>query len=182
MLDVDSFLAELKSISITNRLFTTKKVKILHAPSNANLKGTVLIDEELEKLLQKNSDIEYLNTANLNRDTKSSYTVSRYELFQLYQEADIVIDQVVIGWYGLQTVEALLSKSQVICYIDEDLKPLLFDECPIIQSSIEELQIKISETVTSIINKEIDFNKNIDWVKKHHGIKNNSSQLIDILK
>lgn len=48
--------------------------------------------------------------------------LSHNDLKQLYESADIVIDQLRIGWYGVATVEAMSLGKPVVCYIREDLK------------------------------------------------------------
>lgn len=179
MIDVNRFQAECKKAAIEakNRFFKTDKIKILHAPSNVKLKGSDAIDQVLNKALKRNDQIEYLNTKDLNRKTGSVYTVSRYELFQLYQEADIVIDQMVIGWYGLQSIEALLSDCQVICYIEDELKKHLFPNCPIISANIHELESVISEIVIQLKNEKISYRDQVKWVNKYHTIENNNHPL-----
>lgn len=184
MIDVNRFQEECKKAAMEakNCFFKTNKVKVLHAPSNVELKGSDAIDRVLSKVLESNDNIEYLNTKHLNRETGTVYTVSRYELFQLYQEADIVIDQMVIGWYGLQSIEALLADCQVICYIEDDLKKYLFPNCPIISANINELEEVLLKTVHAIRTIKINYSKHFDWVKMHHTIEKQHSELINTLE
>lgn len=180
MIDANHFQNECKKAAISSRsnFFKTDKIKVLHAPSNVQLKGSDAIDRVLKNILKTNDHIEYLNTKHLNRETGTVYTVSRYELFQLYQEADIVIDQMVIGWYGLQSVEALLAGCQVICYIDEDLKKHLYPNCPIISANILELESVISEIAIQLKDKKkVSFRNQVEWVNKYHTIENNNHPL-----
>ena len=158
--------------------FKTDKIRILHAPSNAKLKGSSLIDEVMNRIIQSNEDIEYLNTLSLNRDTGSVYSVSRYELFQLYAEADIVIDQMVIGWYGLQSIEAILAKCIVISYVEEKFTPYLFNDCPIIISDILKLEHHLNHSINLIKTKQVDYHSSIEWVRKYHTINSNHENLL----
>jgi glycosyltransferase involved in cell wall biosynthesis len=49
--------------------------------------------------------------------------LSHTEARQLYQRADLLIDQLLIGWYGGLAVELMALGKPVICYIrQEDLK------------------------------------------------------------
>lgn len=180
VINIEQFMNELKVVSSQSKskIFKSNKIKILHAPSNSKVKGSRLIDSIMEKLLQNNDKIEYLNTLDLQRNTGSVYSVSRYELFQLYTEADIVIDQMVIGWYGLQSIEALLAKCFVICYVEDKLKKYLFHDCPIIISDISKLENHLLDTINKVMNNQSDFTKQIEWVKKYHTIKNNNSKLL----
>lgn len=179
MIDLSRFQEDTRKAAMEAKssFFKTTKVKVLHAPSNVQIKGSDAIDRVLNKVLKTNDNIEYLNTKHLNRETGTVYTVSRYELFQLYQEADIVIDQMVIGWYGLQSVEALLADCQVICYIDEDLKKHLYPNCPIISANIHELEENLLKVIKWIEKNKVDFNNQVKWVSKYHTIENNNHPL-----
>lgn len=181
MIDLNRFQEECKKAvnESRNSFFKTNKIKVLHAPSNVQVKGSDAIDRVLKKVLKNNDNIEYLNTKHLNRETGTVYTVSRYELFQLYCEADIVIDQMVIGWYGLQSIEALLAKCLVICYIDDDLKKHLYPNCPILSANINELESTLLEAVNMSKENKVDFSNQVEWVSKYHTIDNNNKVLIN---
>jgi hypothetical protein len=85
--------------------------KILHAPSNDAIKGSPLIEAALAELA-KRYDFEYVAVRNLPHD----------EAMRLYRDADLVIDQVLAGWYGGFAVELMSMGKPVVCYIrDEDL-------------------------------------------------------------
>jgi len=178
VLDDEKFLSELKLASNKDSFFKSDKVKILHAPSNSEIKGSKHIDETIEKLKGK-IDFEYINAKQLNLDSGTTYPVSRYQLFQLYQEADIVIDQMIIGWYGAQSIEAVLSQCKVICYIDEELKSHLDKNCPIVSSDVNQLE----EVISSLVNSKqtIDEKTSNEWFIQHHKLENIGSILIESL-
>lgn len=179
MIDVDQFRDELeKHKNQKKTFFKTNKIKILHAPSNVKTKGSLIIDAIVKKLAEEDDRIEFIYTKDLNRETGLVYTVSRYELFQLYQEADIVIDQLIIGWYGLQSVEALLAKCQVLCYIEEGLKKYLYENCPIVPTDAIHLEKDLRKVIQNAINGHLDFNSQQEWVEKYHSLKNNNKALL----
>lgn len=91
-----------------------KKLKILHAPTNRAAKGSGYILSALEKLQKKYPDsIETLLVENM----------SHKQAMELYKNADLVIDQILIGWYGAFAVETMLMGKPVIARIAyEDLK------------------------------------------------------------
>ncbi len=87
-------------------------VTILHAPSDESIKGTKYILPALEKL-QKRWPIELLLVRGL----------PHHEAVKMYHRADLVIDQVLAGWYGGFAVEVMALGKPVACYIREgDLK------------------------------------------------------------
>lgn len=91
----------------------SKKIKIVHAPTNRDAKGTRYIETALSKLSTKYRDIEVIFVENKTFE----------DAIAIYQTADLVIDQVLIGWYGAFSVEVMKMGIPVACYIrQEDLK------------------------------------------------------------
>ncbi|MEQ8909954.1 MAG: hypothetical protein RIC95_12220 [Vicingaceae bacterium] len=155
-----------------DKFFNTQKIRILHAPSNTKTKGSKYIDLIVKELVNnQNHRFEYIYTPDLKANSNSLYSVNRYDLFQLYREADIVIDQMVIGWYGQQSLEALLSKNAVVCYIDPLYSDHLKDNFPIFNASFDKLSKRVEEVASLIEEKAIDFNSQIEWVKENHSEK-----------
>ena len=86
-------------------------IRIVHAPSDPAIKGTGMILATIEKL-KKNHPVEVLLVQGL----------PHKEALKIYQAADLVIDQVLAGWYGGLAVEVMAMGKPVIAYIrDEDL-------------------------------------------------------------
>ncbi len=95
-------------------LLLKTKLKIVHAPTNREAKGSRFILAALEKLerIQPRS-VEVVLVEN----------IPHREALKIYQEADLVIDQIVIGWYGGFAVETMKMGKPVIARIaDEDLQ------------------------------------------------------------
>lgn len=86
--------------------------RILHAPSNETIKGSPLIETALAALAKWHG-FEYVAVRNM----------PHQEAMRLYRDADLVIDQVLAGWYGGFAVELMSMGKPVACYIrDEDLR------------------------------------------------------------
>ncbi len=149
--------------------FRTQKLKILHAPSSPSNKGSKIIDKVIEKL-KGQFDFEYINSVDLNIDSGTIYPVSRYQLFQLYAEADIVIDQILIGWYGLQSLEALYANCKVLCYIDENLLNYLPENCPLIIADANTLEKKLTPILSDL--NPIQKREAHEWIENNHSLKN----------
>jgi len=98
---------------VENYLETNNKIKILHAPTNRGLKGSSFIIESINKLKKKYNNIELVLVENHTNE----------EALKLYSSADILIDQVLIGWYGGVSVEFMKMGKPVAVFIrEEDLK------------------------------------------------------------
>lgn len=86
-----------------------KKLQIIHAPSNQDYKGTIHILNAIDKLKH---DFEF--------NFKLVQNVTIDELYQEINNADLVIDQLLGGFYGLFAIESMGMGKPVICYIRED--------------------------------------------------------------
>jgi hypothetical protein len=104
-------------IAINMRLFKpyypdvdVRKPTILHAPTNQDFKGTQYIEQAIEKLkLERN--FNYIRVEKMEHQ----------KAIALYKKADIIIDQILCGSYGLLSVEGMAYGKPVVAYIREDL-------------------------------------------------------------
>jgi glycosyltransferase involved in cell wall biosynthesis len=87
-------------------------IKILHAPSRRRLKGTDHILRAIKKLKNEGYKIELI----LIEDTPHEKAV------EYYKQADIVVDQLLIGWYGMLAQECMALGKPVCVYLRDDLK------------------------------------------------------------
>lgn len=84
-------------------------LRITHIATNRVLKGTGLIEAELSELA-KHQNIE----------TRIVVKAARSDALAALGWADVVIDQMCIGWYGMQAVEAMAMGKPVLCYLNPD--------------------------------------------------------------
>lgn len=135
-----------------------KIIKILHAPSNKQVKGTKYIIKAVNELKKKKIPAEMLLLENIPHN----------EMIKYYHQTDIVIDQVLIGIYSLVGGEGMTCQKPVISYIRPDLKKYYPDELPIISANPDNLTEKIEELV---INQKLRSDlgkKGSVFIKKYH--------------
>jgi len=102
-----------KWAAVKNREDKPTKPVILHAPSHHGVKGTRFVLEAVEQLRNKSIPFEFVLVEGM----------SNAEAKKQYERADILIDQLLAGWYGGLAVELMALGKPVICYIrEEDLK------------------------------------------------------------
>ncbi len=88
-------------------------VTIAHAPTNRMVKGTGYIEQAVAALRADGLDVELdLITG-----------VPNHEALRRISRADILADQLHIGWYGGVAVEAMALGRPVVCHIDEADNP-----------------------------------------------------------
>ncbi|CCQ96872.1 conserved hypothetical protein [[Clostridium] ultunense Esp] len=97
---------------------------IIHAPTQPRFKGTEYIENALQRLKEKGLSFRY----------KRIEGMSNRDALKAYQEADLVVDQILCGSYGLFAVEGMSLGKPVVGYIREDLA-LTYPEMPPIVSA-----------------------------------------------
>lgn len=88
-----------------------KRIKIVHAPTQRTAKGTEDVLAAIRKIEQL-----YPNTIEMTLIEN----VKHKEAMRLYREADLVIDQLRVGWYGGLAMETMCIGIPTIAYINKD--------------------------------------------------------------
>lgn len=114
-----------------------QKVTIVHAPSNSKLKGTEYIIRAINKL-KKHYPIDFILIQNKTQD----------EAKAIYMKADIIIDQLLIGTYGVFALEGMALGKPVITYIMDDMLLAFPDELPIQNANIENIEGVLENLIT----------------------------------
>lgn len=85
-------------------------VRILHLPTNRSIKGTAYIEQACSDLRAEGLPLQLvIAERHPHREVK-----------QLMHQADLVVDQLLVGWYGATAVEAMALGKPVLCYLRED--------------------------------------------------------------
>jgi hypothetical protein len=105
---------------------TEGPIVVLHAPTDDGIKGTSRIRAAIQALSRR-WPVELVLVQR----------VPHHEALKLYARADLIIDQVLAGWYGGFAVEAMALGKPVGCYLrDADLAclpPTMRAELPLVR-------------------------------------------------
>lgn len=150
-----------------------KKPLVIHAPSHRGVKGTRFIIDAVNRL--KNEGIEF--------DFQLIENLSNQEAKQLYENADLVIDQLLAGWYGGFAVEAMALAKPVICYIREEDLHILPNEMrmaiPIINAEPKTIYYILKKYLSCHRNQLIEIgNQSRRYVERWHSPTIIASQVI----
>lgn len=106
---------------------------VLHAPSHRGVKGTRFVLDAVRRLEAEGIPFKFLLVEGL----------SHAEAKALYPQADLLVDQLLLGWYGALAVELMALGKPVICYLREDdlrfLPAGMRAELPVINATPESL-------------------------------------------
>jgi glycosyltransferase involved in cell wall biosynthesis len=89
-------------------------LRILHAPNHTAIKGTRFFVEAVEELRAEGVDVELVMLQG----------VPNEEILRAVAGADLIADQLVVGWYAMFALEALSLGKPVLCYLRPDLLDL----------------------------------------------------------
>lgn len=113
-----------------------KRPVVVHAPSSRRRKGTEHVLRACEGL-----DVDLRIVEGLPHD----------EAFALYRDADIVVDQLNAGWYGVLAIECLALGKPVVTFLHDDAKRLTEDaygiEVPLVGATADTLRDRLTELV-----------------------------------
>ncbi len=115
-----------------------KKPLILHAPTNPDFKGTIYVEKAIEELRKTHSF-----------DYKRIEKMSNAEVLKLYKKADIILDQILCGSYGLLSVESMALGKPVVGFIRPDLVDKFPSSLPIVNGNPDNVKEKIKMLIES---------------------------------
>jgi hypothetical protein len=149
--------------------------KILHAPSDGAIKGTPAILDALERLKH---DYKF--------DLALVKGMAHQDALKAYQEADLVIDQILAGWYGGFAVEAMAMGKPVLCYLREEdfgfVPPEMIADCPIGNIRPDHLV----EDIAAVLDRRAEWTtwsaRSRAYVEKWHNPDTIAAAMIDIYK
>jgi glycosyltransferase involved in cell wall biosynthesis len=167
-LDID----KIRNMFFKNKPKNKNKLKIVHAPSHYHVKGTRYINKVMSDLQKKYSNIEYILLSGVSKDS----------VYELISESDLIIDQMLVGFYGLLSIEAMALSKPVVCYIREDIWNSISKYCPIINANPDNLMVTLESIFTNPALLEELGEKSFTYVKKYHDCKIIAKQYFEIFE
>jgi hypothetical protein len=116
---------------------------VIHAPSHRGVKGTRFVLDAVKRLKSEGIRLEFVLVEG----------VSHAEAMRLYADADLLVDQLLVGWYGGLGLELMALGKPVICYVrEEDLRfiePEMRSQLPVIRAEPGTIYGVLKECLTS---------------------------------
>lgn len=145
-------------------------LKIVHAPSRQGIKGTQFVLESIERLKAEGINIEFKLVENMPQNKAK----------ELYQWADVVIDQLRIGWYGVLAVETMALGKVAVTYIRDDLSHYLPYPLPLVIANPDNLDRVLKELASDRAKMRAIGLRGRRYVEKIHDAKKVASVLLQI--
>lgn len=142
---------------------------VIHAPSRRGVKGTEAIINAVKRLQRR-----------LNFRFKLIEGLSHSEAVSAYKEADIVIDQIRIGWYGVLATEAMALGKPTIAYIREDLWDTYGESLPIINANPDTIEGILEATIADEAGRIRKAQESRDYFLQTHASEVVCAKLLDV--
>jgi len=142
---------------------------LVHCPSDRNIKGTHYLLKALKSLEKYHRFSFIIGEGRTN-----------LEIRELLSKADIVIDQLLLGTYGVVATEAMALGKPVVCYLREDLIETYPAELPIVNANPE----NVGEVLRDLLDypdrlSELGVRSRL-FVETYHDTKVVGKKLMDI--
>jgi glycosyltransferase involved in cell wall biosynthesis len=142
-----------------------KVIKVAHSPNHRGVKGTEYLIEAIESLKQEGLKVELLLIENKKNDE-----VKRI----LFEEADILVEQLIMNGHGLSAIEGMATGLPVISNIEDDNFQSLFNrysylsECPIVSGSPENIKENLKTLILNPLLRNELGSAGRKYVEKYH--------------
>jgi glycosyltransferase involved in cell wall biosynthesis len=148
-----------------------KRLTIVHAPSNREIKGTRHILPVIARLKEEGYEIDFVLLENM-----SNMTVR-----QVCEEADIVIDQLLLESYGIFAIECMALGKPVLCRIDEHFQEC-YPDLPIVNTNPQNLYDNLKMLIEDPCRRAAIGEMSRRYVEEVHDAKRIAGQLADLYR
>ena len=162
------------------RLPRTRNLRIMHSffdknrtKNSKNIKGSSYVLEASSRLKQEGLPVEYVYFSDIPLRHMRYYQV----------QADIVVDQLIYGWWGSTGVESMALGKPVVCYLRKEWKDFFYetfpeyDSLPIVEATCENIYEVLKELVVNKEFREAKGKESRVFAERHFDVVKNAAEL-----
>ncbi len=142
---------------------------VVHAPSNRGKKGT---DDVIAACRELPVDLELVEG------------LPNAQARERYRQADIVVDQLKVGWYGMFAIEAMAFGKPVVCHLHDDAlrrtEAAYGLTVPVVSATAETLTERLRPLVESAAERRRVGAASRAYVERLHDVDRIADQLIGL--
>ncbi len=170
-----------------HKLPHTLNIRVLHSNylSNSgrdgkgrNIKGSSFVSAAIDRLKEEGFQVEYLFI----HDVPSNQ-------MRFYQaQADIVVEQLIYGWWGSTFVETSALGKPVVCYLRPAWKKLFlesfpqYSSLPVVEADTKSIYSALKKLVVDTDYRQQKGEESRRFAERHFNPKDNTYEFIKILK
>ncbi|MDD1756584.1 MAG: glycosyltransferase [Methanomassiliicoccales archaeon] len=144
-------------------------VRVVHAPTNRDIKGTSQIIKVIDRLRSEGMPLELVLVENLPHD----------EAMEVYKTAEIAVDDILQGPYGIFAMECMALGKPVLGRIDPSLSHY-YPGLPIISTTPETLHHELMQLVVDKQRRRDLGIKGREYIEKNHDSEMIAAQLVSL--
>ena len=103
------------------------------------------------------------------------------ELRALLADADVLVDQVFMGWYGMVAVEAMALARPALAYVRPEFEPLA-SGCPVVRITVDSLAEELAALLTDAPRRRALGEQGRAWVERTHEAHVIGRRLVDLYR
>ncbi len=150
-----------------------RKPVVLHIPTHREVKGTAYIEAAIERLKSEGLSFEFRFLVP---------TLTQRQVRQEIGKADIYVDELRCGSYGITAVESMASGNPTLTYIREDLVGKYPADLPLVNVNPDTIYTKLRELILDgDLRREIGL-RSREYAEKYHSLEVVGSRLLDIYR
>lgn len=140
---------------------------IVHAPTNPEVKGSCFFEHAIHNLSKKYS-IKYTRVEKMDHK----------EALEIFKNADIICDQLIIGTYGSLAVECMAMGKCIATFINPNFQPAHNEEIPMWALNIDNIESRLEELIASSTLRQSLSQKARAYVEKNNDLDKIGAQLL----
>jgi len=142
---------------------------IAHMPSNKTVKGTDFVMSAIESLKTR-YDFDFRLIHNVGQD----------KALNMIRDCDIMLDQFIVGSYGMVSLEAMALGKPVLCYLKAPILPRLPIDFPVVNANQENLADVLEEFIVDGQRRHDIGRLGRAYIEKYHDAHVIAGELIEI--
>ncbi len=170
-----------------HQLAASDKIRILHSAylgnsgrdwQGRNIKGSPFVLAAIELLKQEGHPVEYFFIEN-----KPSNQMRFYQA-----QADVVVDQLIYGWWGSTGIETMAMGKPVVCYMRPSWKAFFlktfpeYDSLPIVEADTNTIYGALKKLVTDADYRRSKGEESRRFAEAHFDPEKNTKAFVKILE
>lgn len=151
------------------RIASSQQVfRVVHAPNHRAIKGTDYVTKAIQEIRAQGLEIELVLVEKR----------PNQEVLQAIAKCDVVVDQLIVGWYAMFAIEGMAMGKPVICNLRPDLLDfylteslLLEGESPLIQATPRTIKDVLLWCIKNRDKLKDIGMRGPQYVRRHHSIE-----------
>jgi hypothetical protein len=138
-------------------------VRVVHAPNHPHYKGTRHVEAAVEQLRSEGEPVELVLVQGVPGD----------EAHRRYEQADVAVDQLLIGAYAQFAIECMAIGRPVVCYLNPRFAPMHpeWKDAPIVSATPDTIVDDLRRLVRDReLRKELG-RRGPDYVRRNHSLE-----------